>query len=92
MRGDVGVAVGPAEAEALADVGADLVAVEQLDPVAALGQGGAELGRHGRLARTGQAGEPEHEAGVVGHGTVCRSWVVGGDRRLGDRDRDGQGR
>jgi len=74
------VAVLPAEAEALAEVGADLVAVQQLDPVTALGQGGGELGRDGRLARAGQAGEPEHEAGLVGHGTVRLS-LMGGQER-----------
>jgi hypothetical protein len=71
--GDVGVAVGPAEAEALAQVGADLVAVQQLDPVAALGQGRGELGGHGRLARPGQAGQPQHEPGVSRRHSSCLS-------------------
>jgi len=31
------------------EVGADLVTVQQLDPVAAFSHGGRELGRHGRL-------------------------------------------
>jgi hypothetical protein len=53
--GDVGVAVLPAEAEALAEVGADLVAVEQLHLLAAGGQLGQQRPGDGGLARAPRA-------------------------------------
>jgi hypothetical protein len=66
--GDVGVPVGAAEAQVLGEVGAHLVAVEQLDPVAAAGQVGRCRAGQGGLAGAGQAGEPQHETGGVGPG------------------------
>ncbi len=61
---DVGVAVLPGEPEALAEVGADDVAVEMVDEDAApLELGADDLGDRA-LAGTGQSGEPECESMV----------------------------
>src|SRR5262249_44562979 len=59
---DVGVAVLLAEAEALAERRAELVAVEQLDAHAALEQIVLDALGERRLAGAGEPGEPEGEA------------------------------
>ena len=73
---DIGVAVLFREAEALRQVLAHLVAVEELDPVAPLLQVRDHDVRDGALAGTRQAGEPETEAG-----SHRRAQVTGGPAR-----------
>src|SRR5204862_676434 len=58
---DVGVAILLRKAEPLAQIGADLVAVEDLDAAAARRQLVADRPRQRRLPRTRQAGEPERK-------------------------------
>src|SRR5439155_10479172 len=62
---DVGVAILTREAEALAEVGADDIAVQVIHQDAAPLQLGADDLRDGALASTGEPGKPEGEARVV---------------------------
>src|SRR6266542_2981620 len=84
--GDVGVPVLVAEAQLLAEVGTDLVAVEHLDAVPALEQTGRERAGDRGLARAGQPGQPQDEAGVVVHADES----LPGRGSLGRGDRLGQ--
>src|SRR5512132_1740758 len=71
---DVGVAVLLGEPETLGEVLADHVAVEHLDPRAAVAQLGLHQVGDGRLAGARKPCEPEREASVVSHFPLpCRS-------------------
>src|SRR4029077_18223906 len=66
---DVGVAILFGEAEAFRQVGAHLVAVDQLGVTAAARELGRERVGDGRLARAGKPGEPDHE-------TPAHDWLL----------------
>jgi hypothetical protein len=64
---DVGVAVFFREAEAFAQILADVVSIEDFDPVSALDEHFGHANRKGRLARARQAGEPQRESAARAH-------------------------
>ncbi len=62
--GNVGIAVLSAEAKSSGEVRADLVTVQQLEPVSPLEQASLQGPRQGGLPRTGEPSEPDHEASL----------------------------